>query len=586
MSIAASILAIATVAHGQLAQPDVRSPLTRIDHPAVVAGLRGSVAALNVEEDAWRTLAGLQVARIGGVPVGPNRTATLLMHRVEPMTADAQLVVSERAADGRIVERPIPRPAGQWWTGVVEGEPGSRAMLSRSAAGVLGFVQDSHGTGVIASDVPGGNGPVVSYVMGELPPGTVEGDPWICTELPAPDAPALDHRPRAVMAEPCRQLRVAVDTDNEFYAKFAAAPDPAAATTAYTATIYAGMLSIYQADLQILPAVNYLRLWPTATTDPWTTTTSSNALTEFRNYWLANGTSVTRDHVQMLSARSLGGGIAWTNAACGSYAYSVCGNMRGSFPYPLVSNNASNWDIIVTTHELGHGVGTTHTHNFCPTPADTCAPSGYYGTCQTAQTCIPNGTIMSYCHLCTGGTANIVLNFHPLCIASIASYMTASCNRTAAATAPVSVADAGSAMQGATVDLDPIANDQPLNCETLSLNTFDATSTKGGVLARVVGAGPGGRDLIRYRAPYAATGSDTFTYTARETSGAVTPATTFTVQLTPRTPGDLDGDGRVNGADLGTLLGNWGIGTGLADLNGDGRIDGADLGALLAAWTG
>ncbi|MCA9284434.1 MAG: right-handed parallel beta-helix repeat-containing protein, partial [Phycisphaerales bacterium] len=46
---------------------------------------------------------------------------------------------------------------------------------------------------------------------------------------------------------------------------------------------------------------------------------------------------------------------------------------------------------------------------------------------------------------------------------------------------------------------------------------------------------------------------------------------------------DLDGDGLVDGADLGLLLANWG-GAGSGDLDGSGTIDGADLGLLLAAW--
>ena len=49
-------------------------------------------------------------------------------------------------------------------------------------------------------------------------------------------------------------------------------------------------------------------------------------------------------------------------------------------------------------------------------------------------------------------------------------------------------------------------------------------------------------------------------------------------------PGDFNGDGRVNGADLGTLLGNWGL-PGPTDLNGDGTTGGADLGILLGSWT-
>lgn len=49
-------------------------------------------------------------------------------------------------------------------------------------------------------------------------------------------------------------------------------------------------------------------------------------------------------------------------------------------------------------------------------------------------------------------------------------------------------------------------------------------------------------------------------------------------------PGDFDGDGFVNGNDLGTLLGAWGSAAG--DLNDDGTTDGNDLGVLLGNWTG
>ena len=53
--------------------------------------------------------------------------------------------------------------------------------------------------------------------------------------------------------------------------------------------------------------------------------------------------------------------------------------------------------------------------------------------------------------------------------------------------------------------------------------------------------------------------------------------------------GDLNGDGVVDGADLGLMLANWGpvtsdAGSRAADLNGDGMVDGADLGVLLSRW--
>lgn len=49
-------------------------------------------------------------------------------------------------------------------------------------------------------------------------------------------------------------------------------------------------------------------------------------------------------------------------------------------------------------------------------------------------------------------------------------------------------------------------------------------------------------------------------------------------------PGDLNGDGVVDGADLAALLAQWGS-DGAADLNDDGIVDGADLATLLANWS-
>ena len=54
----------------------------------------------------------------------------------------------------------------------------------------------------------------------------------------------------------------------------------------------------------------------------------------------------------------------------------------------------------------------------------------------------------------------------------------------------------------------------------------------------------------------------------------------------PSIPGDLNGDGVVNGADLSIMLGEWGKCPGCnGDLNGDGVVNGADLSILLSNWT-
>lgn len=50
--------------------------------------------------------------------------------------------------------------------------------------------------------------------------------------------------------------------------------------------------------------------------------------------------------------------------------------------------------------------------------------------------------------------------------------------------------------------------------------------------------------------------------------------------------GDINGDGHVNGADIGLLIGAWGTSNAAADVNHDGTVNGADLGLLVGHWTG
>ncbi|MFM7051596.1 MAG: hypothetical protein ACKOYN_05610, partial [Planctomycetota bacterium] len=70
---------------------------------------------------------------------------------------------------------------------------------------------------------------------------------------------------------------------------------------------------------------------------------------------------------------------------------------------------------------------------------------------------------------------------------------------------------------------------------------------------------------------------------ASGTPNSMTVATTGPATPVVATPGDLDNNGVVNGADLTLLLAAWGTAGG--DLNSDGTTDAADLTVLLANWS-
>lgn len=72
-----------------------------------------------------------------------------------------------------------------------------------------------------------------------------------------------------------------------------------------------------------------------------------------------------------------------------------------------------------------------------------------------------------------------------------------------------------------------------------------------------------------------------------ETHGKSAPVAMDSMELSLKPTsieGDLNGDGVVNGGDLGLMLVGWGT-AGPGDINGDGVVNGADLGLLLIAWS-
>ena len=188
-----------------------------------------------------------------------------------------------------------------------------------------------------------------------------------------------------------RVVELAVDADFEFVSIF----DSSIAATDYITALYGANSFILDRDCNTRLQVNYIRLFETAA-DLYN---QPDPLGPFRDEWNANQTAVSRDLAQLLTGRRNlpYGGVAWINAACQNYGYSVSGYMIGSFAN-ATATNPGNWDIIVSTHELGHNLGTYHTHDY---GIDTCNSGG-----------VQRGTIMSYCHVVSGATSNIDLRFH------------------------------------------------------------------------------------------------------------------------------------------------------------------------------
>ncbi|MEO5988648.1 MAG: FG-GAP-like repeat-containing protein [Candidatus Eisenbacteria bacterium] len=214
---------------------------------------------------------------------------------------------------------------------------------------------------------------------------------------------------------------VAIDCDYEIYVSKFASNLPNA--TSYILTLLGTVSLIYERDCEFTLRYPYVNLW-TVNTDPYTQNTTSAQLPEFRTYWENNHPEVTRSLAHLISGRSLGGGIAYIGSVCGSFGYAVSA-IDAVYSYPT---NTATWDAVVVAHELGHNLGSYHTHScswasegYVPPGAtlDTCQASE--GGCNTATNRVPpnKGTIMSYCHLISGVPSGLRLDFHPVCISKI-----------------------------------------------------------------------------------------------------------------------------------------------------------------------
>jgi hypothetical protein len=153
--------------------------------------------------------------------------------------------------------------------------------------------------------------------------------------------------------------------------------------------------------------------------DPYTAKTAAENLTQFDEIT----PFFDADLGQLIGADigELGGVAADVNGLCNSENYSYSDVNLTYETVPVYS-----WTVLVITHEMGHLLGSQHTHaciwNGNNTAIDNCSPV-YEGTKSEGYPCLTNpptlpsttekGTIMSYCHLISSIGINFLNGFGP-----------------------------------------------------------------------------------------------------------------------------------------------------------------------------
>jgi len=408
----------ATDALTQISNPSVqRSPLSvRAEQPIRA---RGTALALEIDPQLFERIRFEHDLQLDEFPMPAarrgeeTRTATLHLERIPVITDETVFVLGDpHAPDGIGQELPVPQIA--MFRGTVDGEPDSRVFLSLTADTAYGYIRSGEQTHLISPGPHGEERDLLIYNLTAMPAGAVPWRDFVCS---APQKFIDLHEPgveEAIAAAqedpPCRRVKLAIETDMEFTDELFDGDKTAAGV--YAATLVGAASEVYIDQINSFFELTFVRLWTGE--DIWTANSTVMQLLQFRDVWNSQMGHVDRHLAHYLSGRGLGGGVAWLNAVCDdTFGYGLSANLNGFFPYPLEDNNAQNWDVMVFTHELGHNFNAPHTHDVCPEPLDECAPPNWQGSCQDETNCITNGTIMSYCHLCPGGLANVVLEFHP-----------------------------------------------------------------------------------------------------------------------------------------------------------------------------
>ncbi len=344
----------------------------------------------------------------------------------------------ERVDVDGVTQAPGAQPLVTLWDGHVANDPLSSVFIGFSASGTRGFIRTSTELfQVLAAPGPNNdwNATTTTIVSNEqvIPPTSATAPDWctaiklpghtITTPTPAPAAPATTSIPSTGVV-PIYELKVAVETDTQYYSIF----NDLAAAQSYLTQLLGAVSWRYRVQAGVIITYPYVG-YHTAT-DNWASQENGSGagglLGEFQAAWSNGGAPVSAHDYCFISGAGLGGGVAWLPGVCNApYNFAVCGNIGGNTPFPI-SVGPLNWDFVVTAHELGHNMGAPHTHDYCP-PADRCAPSGYFGQCQTQQVCTNQGTIMSYCHLCSGGFWNETTYFHANSLTDMRNLATSGC---------------------------------------------------------------------------------------------------------------------------------------------------------------
>lgn len=317
----------------------------------------------------------------------------LQLRRADILTPDFRLTVASRPG------QPLPYRPGAFYWGIIAGQPQSLAAIVVTNDEIMGTIHldgERYNLGRLRQATDGTH---VMYGASELqqPPQLGCDTDDIAHFI---GRPASGGRSSG-SPDPNRCVRMYLEATHDVFLDRGSV----AAATDYLTGLFSQAAMLY-ANEKVKITISEIKVWDTP--DPYDGKSPYSVMEKFRRHLAGkfNG-----DLAHLIGFRG-SGGIAYVDALCNHYygvGYSGIGNSYTIAP-------TFSWSVEVLTHEIGHNLGSPHTHacawNGNSTPIDGCGEALGYGEGCTAA--VPaRGTIMSYCHLLSGVGIDFSLGFGP-----------------------------------------------------------------------------------------------------------------------------------------------------------------------------
>lgn len=324
-------------------------------------------------------------------------------------TIELELVKVDIFASGFSVETAKPTTEkvdenlGVHYRGIAKGNDHSLAAISVFNDEVMGFYStEADGNSILGR--LGGNNPTDKHILYADKDLKINAN-FHCdtpdTDVPLPVSDLQE--PEEVAA---RCIRIYLEADYDLFLN----KGSVANTVSYLTGVFNQSATLYSND-SIPISMSDILVWNVPSPYAGLTTTSAllAKFQEIRN-------SFNGDIGHLIAIRGNGGLAAGFDAFCN---VDLDAHQCFSGIYSSYSNVPTySWTVSVFTHEMGHLLGSRHTHacvwNGNNTAIDSCGPTAgypYEGTCSGASLPAGGGTIMSYCHLVSGVGINFTLGF-------------------------------------------------------------------------------------------------------------------------------------------------------------------------------